>query len=86
MIREPPWLEPWSWTGPEPLQPEHALAASGQPVGGGAAHAAQPDHDHVIGVRHVTSVVGCAVSVPQARHTRVEQRFLGHHGRTAAPK
>ena len=48
MIREPPWLEPWSCAGVNFSRPEHPLAPGGQVVGGGAAHPAEPDDDDVV--------------------------------------
>ncbi len=47
-MRDPPWLDPLLWAGRELLQPEHALPAGREMVGGGAAHAAEADHDDVV--------------------------------------
>ena len=60
--------------GSELLQPEHPLPASREMVGGGAAHAAEPDHDDV--VTPVRSPGGLPLD---PRHLGVDHR-LGVHG------
>ena len=83
MIREPPWLEPRSCAGPNLSSPSTRCPARGEVVGGGAAHAAEPDHDHVVGGSHASVLRGGSRGRRQRRialHPRVDER-LGGDGR-----